>query len=116
MKFTECVLCANRGDALACRGCYLLRRLNGEWGGSNYRPIDGTNESTAQACPPEGGGEAGNKHLKVLKEYRDWHRGIGGYAWNEIPEKNKEFPYSPKDLGEAIDEAIRALSNVAEGE
>lgn len=116
MKFGECMSCENEGNMSACRGCRLERRATGEWGGTNYRPIEVIFESTTQARPSGGGGEAGNKHLKVLKEYQDWRRGIGSYAWNEIPEKNKEFPYSPKEVGEAIDEAIRALSNVAKGD
>lgn len=113
MKFGECMSCENEGNMSACRGCRLERRPTGEWGGSNYSPIEVILESTTQARPSGGGGEAVKNHLKVLKEYQNWRRGIGSYAWNEIPEKNKEFPYSPKEVGEAIDEAIRVLSNEA---
>lgn len=122
MKFGECISCENEGNASICRGCRLVKRPNGEWGGSDFSPIEVIFESTNQARQSGGGGEAG-KHeagkdhlLKVLKEYQDYRRGTGSYAWNEIPEKNKEFPYSPKEVGEAIDEAIRVLSNVAKGE
>lgn len=46
------------------------------------------------------------KVIDVLVEFNKWRRSLPPYEWNEDPSKQKEFPYSPKEVGVAIDEAI----------
>lgn len=46
---------------------------------------------------------------KILDTYQKWSRGIGEFAWNKDPIKNKPLPYAPREVGEAIDVAITAL-------
>lgn len=49
----------------------------------------------------------------ILCEYQLWRRGEGKYAWSEVPEENKAFPYSQKLLGNALDVALDVLSKSA---
>lgn len=49
------------------------------------------------------------KTLKVLEEYQKWRRGEPPYDPKDDLAENKTMPYSPKEVGEAIDAAIRAL-------
>lgn len=44
--------------------------------------------------------------LKMLKEFNKWRRAEGEYEWNEDPTKNKNLPFTPKDIGIALDTAI----------
>ena len=48
--------------------------------------------------------------LKVLVEHQKWRRGEEPYGWSEDPVAVKPMPYSPKEVGEALDIAIGALS------
>lgn len=47
----------------------------------------------------------------ILKEHQDCRRGRNEYDWRHCnyPEGVKNFPYTPFQLGMAIDEAIDAL-------
>ena len=48
---------------------------------------------------------------EILKEYNQWRRGEGEYEWNDEPGKNKAFPYTPKMIGEALDQAIMVIGS-----
>ena len=45
----------------------------------------------------------------ILMCYQQWRRGEGKFAWNDDPEKNEMFPFSPQEIGAAIDTALEAL-------
>ena len=47
--------------------------------------------------------------LKVLTEFNKWRRSEAPYGWYEEPEKTLQLPYTPKEIGEAIDVAIKVL-------
>lgn len=47
--------------------------------------------------------------LKVLIEFNKWRRGYVPYGWSEEPEKNLQMPYTPTDIGKALDVAISVL-------
>ena len=47
------------------------------------------------------------KAIRILGEFNKWRRGEGIYQWNEDPAKNRNLPYSPTEIGEAIDEVLR---------
>lgn len=47
---------------------------------------------------------------KILCEFNLWRRGKGKYKWiPTVPSANPTFPYSPKEVGEALDVAIAVL-------
>ena len=50
-----------------------------------------------------------SKARRILLEFNDWRRGIGPYEFKTDPAENTEFPYSPAEIGKAIDVAIGAL-------
>ena len=50
--------------------------------------------------------------LTILKEFNQWRRGEGIYAWNEDPTKNRELPFKPGEIGQAIDMACEILDKV----
>ena len=47
----------------------------------------------------------------VLREFNQWRRGEGDYAWDEHPEKNKSLPYTPAIIGQAIDTVVDIVEN-----
>ncbi len=49
------------------------------------------------------------KVCEILLEFNEWRRGAGDYEFNEDPTKNKDCPYSPAEIGKAIDTAIKFL-------
>lgn len=49
--------------------------------------------------------------IKVLTDFNKWRRGEPPYEWNEDPSLMIEFPFDVKEVGEAIDEAIRMLKH-----
>lgn len=49
---------------------------------------------------------------KILAEFNRWRRGEPPYDWNDDPKKRKELPFTPMQIGEAIDTA----ENVMKGE
>lgn len=50
----------------------------------------------------------------VLAEYQQWRRGEGRYAWDGEPAKYPTAPFTPSELGEAIDVAVRACEAMRE--
>jgi hypothetical protein len=44
--------------------------------------------------------------FKILKEYQLWRRGIAPYDYG-----GDNMPFTPKEVGEAIDVAIKELSD-----
>ena len=50
--------------------------------------------------------------LEILLEFNEWRRSQGKYAWNEDPAKNKQLPFTPKEVGEAIDTACSLMDKV----
>lgn len=46
---------------------------------------------------------------EVLREFQMWHRGEGKYAFSETPSENEPLPYSSKEIGIALDVAIKTL-------
>lgn len=46
---------------------------------------------------------------KILAEFNKWRRGEPPYNWSDDPKKRKELPYTPKQIGEAIDVAVEAM-------
>lgn len=55
-----------------------------------------------------------NKVIEVLEEFNEWRRGSGPYAWSEDPSKSRQFPYSPHEIGVAIDRAVEMLRRLSE--
>lgn len=49
---------------------------------------------------------------KILAEFNKWRRGEPPYDWSADPTKRKELPFTPMQIGEAIDTA----ENVMKGE
>ena len=45
--------------------------------------------------------------IVILDEFNKWRRGQGIYQWNEDPSKNHDIPYSPAQIGEAIDAVLK---------
>jgi hypothetical protein len=41
--------------------------------------------------------------VEILKEFNKWRRGEDAYGWYEEPEKNSQLPYTPAQIGVAID-------------
>lgn len=52
--------------------------------------------------------------VHILTEFNKWRRSEPPYEWNEDPAMQKELPYSPKDIGLAIDEAVVMLRQKAD--
>ena len=46
---------------------------------------------------------------KILAEFNKWRRGDPPYDWIDDPAKRKKLTYTPKQIGEAIDIAVRAM-------
>lgn len=46
---------------------------------------------------------------KILAEFNHWRRGEPPYDWSDDPAKRKELPYTPTQIGEAIDAAVEAM-------
>ena len=46
---------------------------------------------------------------KILVEFNRWRRGDPPYDWSADPAKRKELPYTPRQIGEAIDIAVQAM-------
>lgn len=46
---------------------------------------------------------------EILSEHQKWRRGEDKYAWNEDPTKDMAMPYSPTQIGWAIDKALVLL-------
>lgn len=60
--------------------------------------------------------DALKRHLGVLEDFNRWRRGEPPYDWNEDPSKRVEPPWSPKEVGAAIDVAagvVRAVLKTA---
>lgn len=51
--------------------------------------------------------------LEILKTFNEWRRGNGAYGFTDDPEDYKSLPYTPKEIGEAIDVACTILDKVA---
>ena len=51
-----------------------------------------------------------SKACEILREFNDWRRGIGVYEFSDDPDKNAQCPYSPSEIGKAIDMAIDVLN------
>ena len=47
---------------------------------------------------------------KILAEFNHWRRGEPPYDWSDDPKKRKELPYTPQQIGEAIDVAVSCLN------
>lgn len=45
----------------------------------------------------------------ILSEHQKWRRGEGKYAFSEDPLQNVDMPYTPTEIGCAIDKALEAL-------
>lgn len=54
------------------------------------------------------------KALEVLREFQMWRRGEGKYKWSETPSENETPPYSPGEVGIALDIAIATLKKEVE--
>lgn len=52
--------------------------------------------------------------LEVLREFNLWRRGEGKYKWSETPSENEPLPYTPKEVGKALDVAIAVLKKDVE--
>ena len=46
---------------------------------------------------------------KILAEFNRWRRGEPPYDWSDDPANRKDLPYTPKQIGEAIDIAVQAM-------
>ena len=51
--------------------------------------------------------------INILSKFNTWRRGLPPYEWNEDPSKQVELPYSAKEIGVAIDEAVDMLRQSA---
>lgn len=52
---------------------------------------------------------ATKKTIEILSEFNDWRRGVGKYKWSEDPAAHQKLPFSPEEIGLAIDNAVRIL-------
>ena len=51
---------------------------------------------------------------EVLREFQMWRRAEGKYKWIETPAENEPLPYSPREVGVALDVAIVTLGKEVE--
>ena len=54
------------------------------------------------------------KALEVLREFQMWRRCEGKYKWSETPSENETLPYTPKEIGFALDVAFDTLKKEVE--
>ena len=48
---------------------------------------------------------------KILAEFNKWRRGDGAYGFTDDPKDYKDCPYTPTEIGKAIDIAIKVLEH-----
>lgn len=109
----DCITCKN-WDRPYCPGCVLERRLDGSWGRTGYEPLGSTstissNVAGGYAPPLSEDGMSLVKATEIMREFQERRKGIGKYQWNEDPLKNKDLPYTPAEIGKAIDKAIEVM-------
>ena len=67
-------------------------------------------------CNDESGGSRLDMAIGILREFNKWRRAEGDYAFNEAdPSMNKPCPFTPEEIGKAIDYAVEFMESQSDG-